>query len=175
MANTNPKGIKGVRMSWNVWPQTKVEAIKCVIPFTASISPIRPYLDTPTLPYASLRCKTCAFVLNPYACIVFATKIWICHFYYQRNHFPPHYSMISNTNLPGELYAQHTTIQYTLLGFCFHARYLHDRGGFGLCQIGFEVCGVPLACCSRTPLLATFHLGLRFRFMNWASPTCSMF
>ena len=60
-------------------------------------------------------------------------------------------------------------------GFHFCARYLHDRGGDGLCQIGFEACGVPLACCLRTPLLATFHLGLRFRFMNWTSPTCSRF
>ena len=40
-------------------------------------------------------------------------------FCYQRNHFPPHYSMISNTNLLGEVYAQHTTDQYTLPSFRF--------------------------------------------------------
>ena len=114
MANTDPEGIDGVRMSWNVWPRTKVEASKCVIPLAASISPIRPHPDIPTLPYAPLRCKTCASVLNPYARVDFAAKIWICPFCYQRNHFPPHYSMISDTNLPGELYAQYTTVQYTL-------------------------------------------------------------
>ncbi|XP_059445109.1 protein transport protein SEC23 E-like [Corylus avellana] len=114
MASTDPEGLDGVRMSWNVWPRTKVEASKCVIPLAASISPIRPHPDIPTLPYAPLRCKTCSAVLNPFARVDFAAKIWICPFCYQRNHFPPHYSMISETNLPGELYAQYTTIQYAL-------------------------------------------------------------
>ena len=49
MANTNLEGINGVRMSWNMWTWTKVEASKCVIPLTASISPIHPHLDIPTL------------------------------------------------------------------------------------------------------------------------------
>ena len=71
MANANPEGINRVRMSWNVWTWTKVEASKCVIPLAASISPIRPHPDIPTLPYAPLRCKTYASVLNAYACVVF--------------------------------------------------------------------------------------------------------
>ena len=62
MANANPKGIDGVRMSWNVWPQTKVEASKCIIPLATSISPICPH---PDIPYTLLHCKTCASVLNP--------------------------------------------------------------------------------------------------------------
>ena len=170
MENANPKGIDEVQMSWNVWPWMKVEVSKCVIPLAATISPIRLH---PDIPYALLRYKTCASVLKPYACVIFATKI--CPFCYQRNHFPPHHSMISDTNLLGELYAQHTRDQYILLSFCFRARYLHDRGGDGPCQISFEACSVPLACCPRTPLLATFHLGPRFKFMNWSSPTCSRF
>ena len=71
MANANPKGIDEVWMSWNVWTWMKVEVSKCVIPLVASISPINPHPDIPTLPYAPLRCKTCAFVLNPYACVIF--------------------------------------------------------------------------------------------------------
>nr|XP_028948308.1 protein transport protein SEC23-like isoform X1 [Malus domestica] len=114
MANTDPEGIDGVRMSWNVWPRTKVEASKCVIPLAACISPIRSHPDIPTLPYAPLRCKTCSAVLNPFARVDFTAKIWICPFCYQRNHFPPHYAAISETNLPGELYPQYTTLQYAL-------------------------------------------------------------
>ncbi|KAG2726355.1 hypothetical protein I3760_01G108300 [Carya illinoinensis] len=114
MANTDPEGLDGVRMSWNVWPRTKVEASKCVIPLAASFAPIRPHPDIITLPYVPLRCKTCSAVLNPFSRVDFAAKIWICPFCYQRNHFPPHYSMISETNLPGELYAQYTTVQYSL-------------------------------------------------------------
>ncbi|KAF8020802.1 hypothetical protein BT93_G1279 [Corymbia citriodora subsp. variegata] len=114
MSNVDPEGIDGVRMSWNVWPRTKVEASKCVIPLAACIAPLRPHPDIPTVPYAPLRCKTCSAVLNPFSRVDFTAKIWICPFCYQRNHFPPHYAAISDTNLPGELYPQYTTIQYSL-------------------------------------------------------------
>ena len=53
MANANLEGIDGVQMSWNMWPQTKVEASKCIIPLAASISPIRPNPDIPTLRFAT--------------------------------------------------------------------------------------------------------------------------
>lgn len=113
MAATDPEGMDGVRMTWNVWPRTKVEASKCVIPLAASIAPIRPHQDIPTLPYAPLRCK-CSAALNPFARVDFSAKHWMCPFCFNRNHFPPHYSMISDTNLPGELYPQYTTVQYSL-------------------------------------------------------------
>ena len=50
MVNTNLAGIDGVRVSWNVWPQMKVEASKCVIPFAAFISPIHLTLISPCSP-----------------------------------------------------------------------------------------------------------------------------
>ncbi|MBA0875879.1 hypothetical protein Goshw_024577, partial [Gossypium schwendimanii] len=114
MANTDPEGIDAVRMTWNVWPRTKVEASACVIPLAVSIAPIRSHPDIPTLPYAPLRCKSCSSALNAFARVDFTAKIWICPFCYQRNHFPPHYAMISETNLPCELYPQYTTVQYSL-------------------------------------------------------------
>ncbi|XP_022972255.1 protein transport protein SEC23-like [Cucurbita maxima] len=114
MANADPEGIDGVRMTWNVWPRTKVEASKCVVPLAASIAPIRPHPEIPTLPYAPLRCKSCSAVLNPFSRVDFTAKIWICPFCYQRCHFPPHYAMISETHLPGELYPQYTTVQYAI-------------------------------------------------------------
>ncbi|RXH91758.1 hypothetical protein DVH24_020781 [Malus domestica] len=68
MANTDPEGIDGVRMTWNVWPHTKVEASKCVIPLAACISPIRSYPDIPTLtsltPLSSLLCRRPNFALH---------------------------------------------------------------------------------------------------------------
>jgi len=115
MAHTDPEGVDGVRMTWNLWPRTKVEASKCVIPLAATIALLRPHPDIPpTLPYAPLRCKTCSSILNPFSRVDFAAKIWICPFCYNRNHFPPHYAQISETNLPAELYPQYTTIQYQL-------------------------------------------------------------
>lgn len=31
--------VDGVRLSWNLWPNSKLEATKCVIPFGAVYSP----------------------------------------------------------------------------------------------------------------------------------------
>ncbi|XP_047314021.1 protein transport protein SEC23-like [Impatiens glandulifera] len=114
MAQTDPEGIDGVRMTWNAWPRTKVESSKIVIPIAASISPIRSHPEIPTLPYHPLHCKTCSAVLNPFCRVDYAAHIWICPFCFQRNHFPHHYSSISETNVPAELYPQYTTIQYSL-------------------------------------------------------------
>ncbi|XP_026387748.1 protein transport protein SEC23-like [Papaver somniferum] len=108
------EGIDGVRMSWNVWPRSKVEASKCVIPIAASISPIWHHKDIPNLPYLPLRCKSCSCILNPYCRVDFIVKIWICPFCFQRNQFPPHYSSISEQNVPAELYPQYTTVEYNL-------------------------------------------------------------
>ncbi|GLU10226.1 hypothetical protein SLE2022_270460 [Rubroshorea leprosula] len=113
-ANTDSEGIDGVRMTWNAWPRTKVEASKCVVPLAVSISPIRSHPEIPALPYAPLRCKTCSAALNAFARVDYTAKIWICPFCYQRNHFPPHYAMISETNFPYELYPQYTTVEYEL-------------------------------------------------------------
>ncbi|EOA29902.1 hypothetical protein CARUB_v10012995mg [Capsella rubella] len=113
-AITDLEGIDGVRMTWNVWPHSKVESSKLVIPLAACISPIRRHSDIPTLPYAPLRCRTCSAALNAYAQVDFTAKLWICPFCFQRNHFPPHYHVMSETNLPGELYPQYTTVEYTL-------------------------------------------------------------
>ncbi|KAL3506521.1 hypothetical protein ACH5RR_031903 [Cinchona calisaya] len=114
MAQMDPEGIDGVRMTWNAWPRSKVELSKCVIPIAASISPIRSHPDILTLQYPPLRCKTCTSVINPFCRVDFQALIWICPFCFQRNHFPPHYSSISETNQPAELYPQFTTVQYSL-------------------------------------------------------------
>ncbi|PKA49667.1 hypothetical protein AXF42_Ash004208 [Apostasia shenzhenica] len=114
-AAPDPDGLDGVRMTWNAWPRSKVEASKCVIPVAASISPIRSSPDLVVLPYSPLRCKPpCSAVLNPFCRVDFPSKIWICPFCFSRNHFPHHYASISETNVPGELYPQCSTVEYTV-------------------------------------------------------------
>ncbi|CAA0840401.1 Sec23/Sec24 protein transport family protein [Striga hermonthica] len=113
-AQTDPEGIEGVRMTWLNWPRSKVEASKCVIPIAASIQPIRPHVDLQILPYPPLRCKTCSSVLNPFCRVDFTALIWICPFCLQRNHFPQHYSSISQTNMPAELYPNFPSIEYSI-------------------------------------------------------------
>ncbi|XP_042065137.1 protein transport protein SEC23-like isoform X1 [Salvia splendens] len=114
LAQTEPEGIEGVRMTWLNWPRSKVEASKCVIPIATSIQPIRPHVDLQILPYAPLRCKTCSAVLNPFCRVDFTAMIWICPFCFQRNHFPQHYNSISQTNLPAELYPNFPSVEYLI-------------------------------------------------------------
>ncbi|CAI7887381.1 unnamed protein product [Closterium sp. NIES-54] len=108
------EAVDGVRLTWNVWPNSKVEATKCVVPFAALYTPVKRLPDMPVLPYEPIRCKTCLAVLNPFARVDFIGKMWVCPFCYQRNQFPPHYAAISESNLPAELFPQYTTIEYSL-------------------------------------------------------------
>ncbi|KAG6785312.1 hypothetical protein POTOM_011042 [Populus tomentosa] len=66
----------------------------------------------PVLPYSPLLCRNCRSVLNPFCIVDFSAKLWICPFCFQRNQFPPHYTAISDDNLPAELFSQYTTIEY---------------------------------------------------------------
>lgn len=106
----------GIRMTWNVWPSSKIESSKCVIPLAAVYSPLRTAPEMPVLPYPPLRCKSCLCILNPYSRVDYTAKIWLCPFCYQRNHFPQHYAMINESNVPAELFPQYTTIEYAISG-----------------------------------------------------------
>ncbi|CAM6120942.1 unnamed protein product [Calypogeia fissa] len=109
------EAVDGVRMAWNVWPGTRLEASKCVVPLAALYTPLHTVPNDP-LPYPPLRCKSCRSLLNPYSQVDFVAKLWICPFCYQRNHFPQHYAAINENNLPAELYPQYTSIEYSLPG-----------------------------------------------------------
>nr|CAB3502417.1 unnamed protein product [Digitaria exilis] len=120
-AAADPDGPDAVRLTWNAWPRSKVEASRCVVPLAATVSPARvPDRSTaapPPLPYLPLRCKPpCSALLNPFARVDFAAKIWICPLCFSRNHFPPHYAAISESNVPAELFPQCSTVEYIVGG-----------------------------------------------------------
>ena len=103
----------GVRLTWNVWPSTRVEAAKCVVPFAALYSPVKPLgPNAPVVSYDPVRCKGCGGVLNPYAAVDFQSRLWTCALCHSRNAFPAHYAGISDQNLPAELFPTATTIEY---------------------------------------------------------------
>ena len=58
-------------------------------------------MDCPLLPYEAVTCKACRAALNPYCQCDFLAKVWTCPFCFARNHFPPHYAEVTDTNLPG--------------------------------------------------------------------------
>lgn len=105
----------GVRWSWNVWPTSRLEATRMVVPLGCMYTPLKKIPGMPApLPYEPVLCKTCQSALNPYCSVDVRGKLWVCPFCYQRNQFPPHYADISETNLPAELIPQFTTIEYSL-------------------------------------------------------------
>ncbi|KAI9509017.1 hypothetical protein F5148DRAFT_1190636 [Russula earlei] len=106
----------GVRLSWNVWPSSRIEANRTVVPIAALYTPLKQRHDLPPVLYEPVTCKStpCRAVLNPYCQIDIRGKLWICPFCLTRNAFPPHYKDLSSTNLPAELLPKYTTIEYTL-------------------------------------------------------------
>ncbi|VAH94100.1 unnamed protein product [Triticum turgidum subsp. durum] len=102
----------GVRMTWNVIPGTKQDAASCVVPVSAMYTPLNPNPAIPVLPYAPLRCRICRSILNPFSVADFGSKMWLCPFCFQRNHFPQQYSAVSQSNLPTELYPECCTVEY---------------------------------------------------------------
>ncbi|GJJ14926.1 GTPase-activating protein S23 [Clathrus columnatus] len=105
----------GLRLSWNVWPSSRVEATRTVVPIATLYTPLKIRESLPPVLYEPVTCKPpCRAVLNPYCQIDVRGKLWICPFCLTRNAFPPHYKDISSSNLPAELLPKYTTIEYTL-------------------------------------------------------------
>ncbi|KAG9300734.1 hypothetical protein G9A89_023532 [Geosiphon pyriformis] len=105
----------GTRFSWNVFPHSRLDATRTVVPISCLYTPLKEREDLPPIFYEPVTCKApCRAILNPYCQIDVRGKLWICPFCLQRNAFPPHYKDISNTNLPAELLPKYTTIEYTL-------------------------------------------------------------
>jgi hypothetical protein len=73
-----------------------------------------PLFRLQVVPYSPVVCKGCNAALNPFCNTDFQAKIWICPFCHNRNHFPSHYSGVSEDNMPAELFSQYSTIEYTL-------------------------------------------------------------
>jgi len=104
----------GVRWSWNVWPSTRLEATRIVVPLGCLYTPLKAIENLPLVNYDPVVCKACPAILNPFCRIDFKTKFWVCPFCFQRNHFPAHYNDINENNLPAELIPNFATIEYAV-------------------------------------------------------------
>uniref|UniRef100_A0A674NJA9 Protein transport protein SEC23 n=1 Tax=Takifugu rubripes TaxID=31033 RepID=A0A674NJA9_TAKRU len=106
----------GVRFSWNMWPSSRLEATRLVVPVSCLFTPTKERPDLPPLQYEPVICSrtTCKAVLNPLCQVDFRAKIWACNFCFQRNSFPPSYAGISEVNQPAELMPQFSTIEYVV-------------------------------------------------------------
>ncbi|KAF5618463.1 transporter SEC23 [Fusarium tjaetaba] len=105
----------GVRLSWNVFPSSRMEASRLVVPIGALYTPLKEKPDTPLLHFEPVTCKQpCRSVLNPFCQVDVRARVWICPFCLSRNQLPPHYKDITANAIPPELHPANTTIEYRL-------------------------------------------------------------
>jgi len=106
----------GIRFSWNVWPSSRLEATRMVVPISCLYTPLKERPDLPPIQYDPIICSrgTCRAVLNPCCQVDYRGKAWVCNFCFQRNAFPPHYAGISEQHQPAEIMPMFSTIEYTL-------------------------------------------------------------
>lgn len=106
----------GVRFTWNVWPSSRLEATRLVVPLGCLYQPIKERLDLPPIQYDPVLCtrNNCRAILNPFCQVDYRAKLWVCNFCFQRNPFPPQYGAISEQHQPAELMPMFSTIEYTI-------------------------------------------------------------
>lgn len=77
----------GVRFTWNVWPSSRVEATKLVVPLACLYQPFKDRPDLPPIMYEPVLCTrtTCRAILNPMCQVDYRAKLWVCNFCFQRN------------------------------------------------------------------------------------------
>ncbi|CAJ0920433.1 unnamed protein product [Ranitomeya imitator] len=86
----------GVRFSWNVWPSSRLEATRMVVPLGCLFTPIKERPDLPPVQYEPVLCTrpTCKAVLNPLCQVDYRAKLWACNFCFQRNQRGPQTPLI---------------------------------------------------------------------------------
>eukprot|EP01104_Vermistella_antarctica_P015374 TRINITY_DN5034_c0_g1_i1.p1 TRINITY_DN5034_c0_g1~~TRINITY_DN5034_c0_g1_i1.p1 ORF type:complete len:756 (+),score=198.87 TRINITY_DN5034_c0_g1_i1:275-2542(+) len=104
----------GIRLSWNVWPSSRIEATRAVVPVGALYQPYKATAGAIQVPYQPVACARCECVLNPYCSVDFVARLFVCPMCFHRNQFPHNYSDISPQTLPAELMPQFTTLEYVL-------------------------------------------------------------
>lgn len=77
----------GVRFSWNVWPSSRIEATRMVVPLGCLFTPLKERPDLPPIQYDPVLCTrpTCRAILNPFCQVDYRAKVWACNFCFQRN------------------------------------------------------------------------------------------
>ena len=80
----------GVRLSWNIWASSRIEATRTVVPIAALYSPLKQRDDLPPVLYEPVACKPpCRAILNPYWSVLI--DIWddiVLIFLHKSNWYP---------------------------------------------------------------------------------------
>ncbi|KAK7873471.1 hypothetical protein R5R35_011818 [Gryllus longicercus] len=106
----------GIRFTWNVWPSSRLEAARLVVPLGCLYQPLKERPDLPPIQYDPVLCtrNACRAILNPLCQVDYRAKLWVCNFCFQRNPFPPQYAGITEQHQPAELIPMFSTLEYTI-------------------------------------------------------------
>lgn len=105
----------GVRLAWNCFPSTKLEATRAVVPVSAMYTPLHEKEDLRVLQYEPVTCKpSCRAVINPFCYLDTRSKVWTCPFCMSRNVLPAQYREITQETMPVELESTASTVEYEL-------------------------------------------------------------
>ncbi|XP_031632276.1 protein transport protein Sec23A isoform X2 [Contarinia nasturtii] len=106
----------GIRLTWNVWPSSRIDSSRLVVPLGCLYQPLKERTDLPAIQYEPVLCtrSNCRAILNPLCQVDYRAKLWVCNFCFQRNPFPPQYSAITEQHQPAELIPNFSTIEYTI-------------------------------------------------------------
>lgn len=77
----------GVRLTWNVWPSSRIDASRLVVPLACLYQPLKERPDLPPIQYEPVLCtrSNCRAILNPLCQVDYRAKLWVCNFCFQRN------------------------------------------------------------------------------------------
>lgn len=78
----------GVRFTWNVWPSSRVESQKLIVPLSVLYQPFKERSDiNNVVAYEPVVCTRaqCRAILNPMCQVDYRAKLWVCNFCFQRN------------------------------------------------------------------------------------------
>lgn len=77
----------GIRLTWNVWPSSRIETTRLVVPLACLYQPLKERPDLPPIQYEPVLCtrNTCRAILNPMCQVDYRAKLWVCNFCFQRN------------------------------------------------------------------------------------------
>ena len=77
----------GIRLTWNVWPSSRLEASRLIVPLGALFTPLKERPDLPPIQYEPIVCarSTCKAILNPLCGVDYRAKLWACNFCFQKN------------------------------------------------------------------------------------------
>src|SRR4051794_38578897 len=108
--------INGIKFTWNMLPNNKLDANKLIIPIGFHYTPVKKIENLQLLEYDPLRCSSCKAVINPHFSRNYKAKYWECAFCKNKNNFPTEYAnFISETTLPIELLPESSTVEYKLI------------------------------------------------------------